>query len=230
MDVDHLATPAATAQAHLDPWVGHQIGLRYLALYAFWQFARQFYQVDALLLDGLRNAQHIGYLQDDTVQLRVKVVVVVDDAQMGVTGPGPVDLLVQVASQLQTLLVGLLIAGGIGGGGIILFGTVGSTHQMQHGIIAVLQLVGRRATLLAQLYPHLRRDIGRDVQRAAVADHKGGLGATLCQSHKAVLQRQLRLQNGQLAFVVELLVGCQVAPAALTVHRGNFGHGKHLEP
>ena len=148
---------------------------------------------------------------------------------MGMARPCLVDLLVQVARQLQSLLVGLFIAGGVGSSGIVLLSTVGSRHEVQNSIVAILELIGRGATLLAQLNPHLWRDICRDVQRATVADHKGGLGARLCQSHKTVLQGQLRLQNGQLALVIEVAVRRQVAPATLTIHCWNLGHGKHLE-
>ena len=100
---------------------------------------------------------------------------------------------------------------------------------MEHSIVAFTKLVGRGATLLAQLYPHLRRDIGRDVQCATVTDDDSGFGACLCQSHKTILQCQLRLQNSQLALIIEITIGCQVAPATLAVHSGHFGYGKHLE-
>ena len=53
VDIDHFPTPAATAQAHLYTWVGHQIGLRNLALDALRQLAREFDEIDALFLDGL---------------------------------------------------------------------------------------------------------------------------------------------------------------------------------
>ena len=143
--------------------------------------------------------------------------------------PRTIHLLVQVTSQLETFLVGLLVTVGIVSHRIILLGTIGSRHQMEHGIIAFAKLVAARAALGGDVLPHLRRDIGRDVHCTTVAHHEGRLRASLCQSHKRVFQRQLRLQDSQFALVIELGVRRQVAPATLTVHSGNLWDGKHLE-
>jgi len=45
-------------------------------------------------------------------------------------------------------------------------------------ITNIAQLVGRRAALAGDVVPHGLVDIGRDVQRAAVADHEGRLACT----------------------------------------------------
>ena len=100
---------------------------------------------------------------------------------------------------------------------------------MEDGIIAFTQLIGRGATLLAQLYPHVGRDIRRDIKRTAVANHKGRFGTCLSQTHETVFECQLSLQDGQLSLIVEFGVGRQVAPATLTIHSRNFRNGKHLE-
>ena len=194
--IDNIPTPVATTQAHLAIGVSHEIGLCNLALYAFRQLARNLHDIGAVFLNRLWNLQHIGNLLQHTAQLGVKVVVVVDDAQMRMSLPGTVHLLVQVARQLQSFFVGLLIAVGIGGNGIILFCTISSRHQMQHGIIALAQLIAARTTLAGNVLPHLWGDIGRNVHRTAVAHHEGGFGTGFRQTHKRILQRQLRLQDG----------------------------------
>ena len=145
------------------------------------------------------------------------------------TCPCPIHLLIQVASYLKTLFIGLLIACRVGGGGVVLFSTIGSTHQVQYGIVTFAQLIGTGITLASNLFPHLWCDIRRDVKRTTVAHYKGRLCTSFCKPHKRVFQCQLCLQDSQFTLVVEVAISCQIAPAALTIHRGNFGHGKHLK-
>ena len=229
VDVHHLAVPAAPAQSDFAVGVGHKVGLRNLALYRLRQLSRQFDDVRALVLDGLRNLHDVRYLLQHAAQLRVEVVVVIDDAQVRMSLPGAVHPLVQVARQPQSFLVGLLVARGVGGRGIVLLGTVGRRNQVQHGIVAPSQGIAIGATLLAQLVPHLWFYIGRDVHRATVADDECRLRARLGQPHERVLQGQLRLEDGQFALVVQVVVRRQVAPPAQAVECRHFGHGKHLE-
>ena len=207
MDIDHLATPVATTQANLTVGLAHQVGLGNLALYTLRQLASQFDDVHALLRNRLRQSENVGNLLDDPAQLGIEDIVVVDDAQVGVSRPRPVDLLVQVASQLQSFLVSLLIAIRIVCHRVILLGTIGSTDQVEHGIIALAQLVGIGATLAGDVVPHLWGYISRDVHRTTIAYDKSRLRTGFCQSHKRVLQRQLRLKDGQFALVVELAIG-----------------------
>ena len=126
---------------------------------------------------------------------------------MGMSGPGSVHLLVKVTGQSQSLFIGLLVAVGIGGYGIVLLGTIGSRHKVQDGIVALAQLVGGSTALSGDVLPHLGCNVCGDVECTTVADDEGGLGAGLGQPHKGVLKSQLCLQDGQLALVVELLVG-----------------------
>ena len=64
---------------------------------------------------------------------------VIDDTKMRMARPRIDHFLVKFTRQAQTLLVGFLITGGVRSSGIILFGTVGGTHQMEYGIVTLTQ-------------------------------------------------------------------------------------------
>ena len=147
---------------------------------------------------------------------------------MGMARPRLDDLLVELTGDAQTFFVGLFIAGGVGSGGVILLGTVGSTHQMEHGIVTLQQFVGVGACHRRNLLPLLGLDIGRDIHRAAVANDEHGLGAYLGQMTELILKGQLGLQDGALALIVQVSVGCKIVPACGAVDCGHLGHVKHL--
>ena len=139
------------------------------------------------------------------------------------------DLLVEQAGLAQALLVHLLIALRIVAGGIILFGTVGSRYQVEHGIIAlVAQLGGVGAQRRGDVFPHLRGHVGGDVHHAAVADDERGFGALLSHGEELVLQGELYLERGFLALIEQVLVVGEVVHARLREQRGHFRYGKHF--
>ena len=230
MHVDHLARPVASAQPYFYAWVGDEISLRDVALDAIGHLTLHLNDVFALLLDGLRQSEHVGYLLDDTSYLRLEVLVVVDDAQMAMPRPSLDDLLVQQAGDAQSLLAGRLVATGVVARGIELLGSVGGAHEMEHGVVAfVAQLLRGSTHVAGDSLPHLRLHIGRDVHRPAVADDDGGLVASLCHAQELILQGQLNLERGLLALVEEVGVLCQVVHASLREHGWHFGQGEHFE-
>ena len=101
---------------------------------------------------------------------------------------------------------------------------------MEHGIIAPTKGIGIRTRHSRNLFPLLRFDVGRDVECTSVADDEHGLGAYLGQTHELILQRQLRLQDGPFATIVERTVGRQVVPARRTIERRNLWDGEYLIP
>ena len=157
VDVDHVAVGGASAQTNFRSRFGHQIGLYDLALCAGREFARKLDNVLAFFLDGLRQTQYGRNLMNHAVHLLLEVFTVIYYAQVRVTRPGLDHLAVQFAGNGQSGLVGLLVALGVVGCGVELFGTVGSTYQMQDGVVARTgaQFFGRSPAGLGQFVPHL---------------------------------------------------------------------------
>ena len=177
----------------------------------------------------LWQSNHLRNLSQHTLNLIVEVVVIVDDTQMGMTRPSLDYLLIQFAGYTQSLLVGLLVTGGVGGGSIILLGTIGGTHQVQHGIVTLSQSLGVCSCHVGNLLPLFGFDIGRYIHRTSIAYHQHGIFADLGQLHKLVFERQLGFQNGTLALIVQLAVRRKVVPACGAIDSGHFGHIKHLK-
>ena len=144
------------------------------------------------------------------------------------TGPGLDHLLVQFPGQTQSFLVGILITDGVRGRRIILFRTVGGTHQMEHRVIAFTQTVGVRPAHRRDLLPLLGLHIGRDIHRPSVTDHQHRFRTNLGQPLERVFQRQLCLKDGPFSLVIEVTVRCQVVPAALAIQRRHLRHHEHL--
>ena len=153
---------------------------------------------------------------------------VIDDTKMRMARPRIDHFLVKFTRQAQTLLVGFLITGGIRGSGIILFGTVCGTHQMEYGIVTLTQTLGIRSGHLGYLLPLFGFDIGRDVQSTSVADDQHGFRTDLCQRHELILESQLRLKDGALTLIIELAVRRQIVPAANAEKRRNLRDGEYL--
>ena len=224
VDVDPVALPLALAQPHFVARFRRQIGLRDVGLGVVGHRPRDFDDVLALVLDGLGQPQHVADFLHHAVYLAVEVVVVVDDAQMGVPRPCVDDFLVELSGQFQPL--GALP---VVGRGVVAFGPVGGRHQVEHGVVAaVAQPLRVGAHDPGDFLPHLRLHVGRDVHRAAVAHDDGGLLAGLRHAHELVFQGQLHFERGFLPFVEKGLVAGQIVHSRLRKHGGNFGDGEHL--
>lgn len=164
------------------------------------------------------------------MNLGLEVLVIVDDAQVRVAGPGGDDSLVEFARHAQSLLVGGLAAFLVVGGGVELLCSIGSRDKMEHGIVALIAKLGRsRADILRQPVPEGGLHVGGDVHRATVADDDGGHSARLGHAGKVVFQLELRLQCGLLLFVEEVAVGRCVVYACLREHCGHLGNGEDFE-
>ena len=141
MNIYKLASlETSSAKTDLATWFSRKIGLNYVAIDGIRHIASQLHDILSLFLNRLRNAQHITYLLEHSVQLVVEILMVVDDAQVRMSLPGRNNLLIQLAGNLQTFFVCLLQALRIVGCGIKLLCTIGSTHQVEHGIIAGSEL------------------------------------------------------------------------------------------
>ena len=125
MYIHRLALEDTLAKTYLATRFGGKICLYDVAVDASCYIARHLDNVLTLLLHGLRNTQHIANLLENTVQLVVEVVVIVDDTQMRMTRPGTDNLLVELAGYLKTMFVGTLQALGIVARGIKLLGAIG---------------------------------------------------------------------------------------------------------
>ena len=159
-----------------------------------------------------------------TVYLAVEVVVVVDDAQMGVPCPCVDDFLVEHPSQFQPF--GALPVVGCC---VVSLGSVGRRHQVEHGIVAVVTqplCVGSYG--LSDVLPHFGFHVGRNVHRATVAYDDGRLFAGFGHAHKLVFQCQLHFERGFLSLVKKGFVRRQVVHAGLRKHGRYFGNSEHL--
>ena len=125
MYVDHLTTTKhPTAQANLTARLCHKVGLGNLALGALGNLAHDLHAINALFLNRLRQAYHLRDFFQHTVELVLKVIVVIDDTQMRMARPGLDYFLIKFTGDTQTFFIGLFVTSGIGGGGIILLCTV----------------------------------------------------------------------------------------------------------
>ena len=110
MDVDGGLFPAAATDTYFAPGVCHEVGLGDFAFGAVGQFADDLNDVLAFGLDELRQFEYFCDFLDDSVEFAFEIDVVVDDAQVWVSRPCLDDLLVQSASNAQSLLVVALVA------------------------------------------------------------------------------------------------------------------------
>ena len=103
--IHHLTSaPLASAQTYLASWLCHQICLGNLTLGALGYLADYLYAEYALLLYRLRQSYHLRYLCEHALNLVVEIVVIVDHAQVGMTGPRVAQLLaVPIMSCLREL-------------------------------------------------------------------------------------------------------------------------------
>ena len=169
--------------------------------------------------------QHGRYLVEHLAQLVLKVHVVADDAQVGVARPCAQHLAVELTRHLHVLAAELVVLVGVE-----LFGTGGSGHHVQDGLVAgIAQLHGVGAHLLGQCFPDLGRDIGADVHRAAVAHDEHGLAALGRHLGEVVLKCQLDVQCRFLGLKEQGLVLGQIVDTGAAEHRGHLGDGEHLE-
>ena len=156
MDIDDLAAkPRPAAEPDFGSGFADEVGLEDFAVNGLRQLSGHLDKVFAFLGDGLRQTENVGNLADDALHLALKVVVIVDDAQVGMARPGAYDFLVKFAGYAQSLLIGLLVAGGVGGGGVVLLGPVGCRHQVEHSVVAFAQLVAVDASLRGHIIPLL---------------------------------------------------------------------------
>ena len=167
----------------------------------------------------------MGLGVEHLAQLVLKVHVVADDAQVGVTRPCAQHLAVEFTRHLHVLAAELVVLVGVE-----LFGTGSGGHHVQDGLVAgIAQLHGVGAHLLGQRLPDLGRDIGADVHRAAVAHDEYGLAALGGHLGEMIFQLQLDVKRRFLGLKEQGLVLCQVVDAGAAEHRGHLGDGKHLE-
>ena len=142
--------------------------------------------------------------------------------------PGLNHFLIEHSRNFQSFLIGALVARGIIGCGIELFCAVGSTHQVEYGIIASTEFRRVCSDSLCDVFPNLRFHIGRNVHRAAVADDDSRGLACLSHFQELILQGQLYFQRGLFTFVEKVAVVCQIVHARLRKHRRYFGNSEHL--
>ena len=111
MHIDELAVEAALAKPHLAVGFALQIGLDDVALDAVVrQLAVDLNDILAFFLNGLGQTEHAADLLQHAAHLGVEVVVVVDDAQVGMALPCVNHLFVQRACNAESFLVHLLVA------------------------------------------------------------------------------------------------------------------------
>ena len=230
VDIHILALPAATTQAHLGARLGAaQVGLDDVDVDGVGrQFAVNLDDVFALQFDGLRQAEHAADFLEHALHLGVKVIVVVNHAQVGVSGPSLDNLLVERAGDVQAFLCHRLVALGIVGRGVVLLGAIGGAHQVQHGVIALAQFGAAGAHGTGDVVPHLGCHIGRDVERAPVTDDDARLGTFLGHTVEFILEGKLDFESRFLALIEVFLVGGQVVHAGGGEHGGHLGQGEHL--
>ena len=222
-DVDGDAVQRAAAETYLAARIRSEVGLHDVALDGIRNLARQAYDVLAFLDDLLGNLQHIGDFLEYTVDLRVEVLVVVDDAQVRMFRPCLDDLLVQLAGKLQPLR-----ALGVVGRRIELLGPVGGADEVEDRIVTGTELFGRCADGGRYLLPHLRLHVGGDVHRAAVADDNRRCLDCLRHACEPVFQVELCFQRRLLTFVEEGVVVRKVIHAGLAEERRHLRNDEHL--
>ena len=138
------------------------------------------------------------------------------------------NLLVQLSRYLQSFFIGLLQALRIVGCSIKLLGTISSTHQMQHSIIAVAKL-GICITLFRDdAVPEIGSEIGRNIHRTTIADDDDRLLQCFSHALETVFQVDLSLESSLLALKEKILVGGEIIHACLGEHGWNLGNGKDL--
>ena len=145
--------------------------------------ARDFDDIFPFLGDGLRKAEHTADLFEHAVYLCIEIVVVVDDPQMGMSCPCLYDIPVAHAC-----LVKPLGAQFVGGRVVILLSAVCRGNKMQHGVIAVEELLVGDITERRDLLPHLFGEIGGDVEGTAVTDDDYRLVDRLRHGHEVVFK------------------------------------------
>ena len=100
MDIDGVVARNAATDAHFGTRLAGEIGLLDIALDAVaGQFADEFDDVLALLDDGLRQTEDRVDFVEHAIELLFKVLAVVDDAQMLMSGPSLNHLLVEFAGK-----------------------------------------------------------------------------------------------------------------------------------
>ena len=125
---DHLApTPFPATQTDLATRLSHQVGLGNHAIGTLRNLADNLDPIDPLVVGWLWQSDHRRYLVKDTIEFVLEVIMVVDDTQMGMAGPGTNHLLIQFTRNTQSLLISLFVTGSVGGCRIVLFCAVGST-------------------------------------------------------------------------------------------------------
>ncbi len=165
--------PSTAAESHFATRFGHQIGLCDVALNHVRHLADDLHDIFPFLLDGAGKAEHVANLLQNAVQLAVEVHVVVDHAQVGMASPCFDYFLIEHACNLQSFLICTFITRRIIRGCIELFCTVGSTHQVEHGVVAGAEFRRAGSYGLGNVFPYLGLHIGRYIHRAAIADDDG---------------------------------------------------------
>ena len=229
MNIYKLASlETSSAKTDLATRFSRKIGLNDVAIDGIRHIASQLHDILSLFLNRLRNAQHITYLLEHSVQLVVEILMVVDYAQVRMSLPGRYNLLIQLAGYLQAFFICFFQTLRIVGCGIKLLCTIGSTHQVEHGIIAGSEL-GIGVTLFRDdAIPEFGREIGRNIHRAAVAYDDNRLVQRLRHAGKAVFQSYLGEESSLLSLEEKLLVLGEIVHARLGEQGRNLRNGKDL--
>ena len=95
MYIHETTLPSPAAQTDFAARFSHQVGLNNITFSTVWNLPYQLDNIFPFFYNRLWKTEHVRDLQDYTIKLLVEVIMVVDDAQMGMPCPSLDYLLVQ---------------------------------------------------------------------------------------------------------------------------------------
>ena len=121
------ALPATLAQTHLSAHLGEQISLFNFAFDRVRNLTDNLNHIFALGLNGTRqtNAEHVRDFSQHIVNFLLKIDLVVDDAQVRMSGPGLNEFVVECDGLFNALAAHLIV-----GSSVELLGAIGSGDQV----------------------------------------------------------------------------------------------------